>query len=346
MKWWPFGRSEHRSDAGSDSYTSLRLAEALARATTPDPMAPDRSAAAVAAGGLLGRSLAAADVQPAGQVAAALSAVLFEIGDWLVRRGEAVFVPTFTDRLEFLPGSHVSLSQGGPDPREWLYIVTLSGPGRQEVMRLRGPEVLHFRVHADPDRPWAGRAPVDTTGGRGLVALESALRNEAAAPHGTILPIPERDDPDNVDKVAGMIRKARGNVLPIETPREGMSSVSDTRTFRPERFGFEPPQPAVSARDSLGIATGAAAGVPLELLVATAAGASREGFRRFERTTLRPLARMIGREVERKLEVPVRLDFAELAAADVMSRARATASLVQAGFDRNEAARLCGFDSV
>ena len=58
----------------------------------------------------------------------------------------------------------------------------------------------------------------------------------------------------------------------------------------------------MTARDSLGIATAAAAGIPLELLVATAAGASREGFRRFERTTLRPLARMIGREVERKLD--------------------------------------------
>ena len=346
MRWWPFGRSETRAEPGSDSYTSLRLTQALAEATLPDQMAPDRSAAAVAAGGLLGRSLAAADVQPAGPVATALEAVLFNVGDWLVRRGECVFVPTFTDRLEFLPGSHVSISQGGPDPRDWLYIVTLSGPGRQEVRQLRGPDVLHFKVHADPDRPWKGRAPVDTTGGRALVALESALRDEAAAPHGTILPIPERDDPNNVDMVAGMIRKARGNVLPIETPREGGSSVSDSRTFRPARFGFEPPQPAVTARDSLGVATGAAAGIPLELLVATAASASREGFRRFERTTLRPLARMIGREVERKLDVAVRFDFAELAAADVMSRARATASLVQAGFSRTEAARLCGFDSM
>ena len=222
MKWWPFARSEHRSEPGADSYTSLRLAEALAAATTPDPAAPDRSAAAVAAGGLLGRSLAAADVQPAGQVAAALEAVLFEIGDWLVRRGECVFVPTFTDRLEFLPGSHVSLSQGGPDPREWLYIVTLSGPGRQEVRQLRGPDVLHFKIHADPDRPWKGRAPVDTTGGRALVALESALRNEAAAPHGTILPIPEarrshqrrsggRDDPQGSRERAPDRDSARGH---------------------------------------------------------------------------------------------------------------------------------------
>ena len=322
----------------------MRLSEALSRATTADPAPVDRSAAAVAAGGLLGRSLAAADVQPGGPVAVALSAVLFEIGDWLVRKGEACFVPSFTDRLEFLPVAHVSVSQGEADPRTWVYLATLNGPGSSQTVRLRGPDVLHFRIHAEPDRPWAGRSPVDTTGGRGLVALESALRNEAAAPHGTILPIPERDDPDNIERVAGMIRKARGNVLPVETPREGMSSVSDARTFRPERFGFEPPQPAVSARDSLGIATGAAAGIPLELLVATAASASREGFRRFERTTLRPIGRMIAREVERKLEVPVRLDFSELAAADVMSRARAAASLVQAGFDRTEAARMAGFD--
>ena len=259
VKWWPFARSEHRAEPGADSYTSLRLAEALATATTPDPAAVDRSAAAVAAGGLLGRSLAAADVQPAGQVATALEAVLFEIGDWLVRRGECVFVPTFTDRLEFLPGSHVSLSQGR------------AGPARVAVHRhsertrpAGSPPAPRPRMSCTsgytpiPDRPWAGRAPVDTTGGRALVALESALRNEAAAPHGTILPIPERDSSETTSTWwPAMIRKARGNVLPIETPREGMSSVGDARTFRPERFGFEPPQPAVTARDSLGVATGA-----------------------------------------------------------------------------------------
>ena len=123
-----------------------------------------------------------------------------------------------------------------------------------------------------------------------------------------------------------------------------MSSVGESRVLKGARFGFDPPQPAVDARAALDVTTAAAAGIPLELLVATAASASREGFRRFERMTLRPTARMIEREIRDKTGTAVELNFAELAAADVMSRARACASLVAAGFDRTEAARMAGFD--
>lgn len=344
---WPFRRPlrpPERRSADRADYTSRLLDAAQADAQGDDAPRAGDSGAAIAAAGMLGRGLSAAEVRPAGPVADALADILFSVGDWLVRFGQAVFVPTFTDRLEFLPASHLSVARGGADPRTWEYLATLTGPGSSTTMRLPAAEVLHFRIHTDPARPWQGRAPVDQTAGRALVATEDQLRAESRAAYGTILPVPPADDAGKLDALTALIRRMRGAVLPIEAPAEGRPSVGESQLFRPQRFGFAPPQPAVDARDGFSTATSVAAGVPLELTVATAASASREGFRRWERTVLRPTARLIEREVARKTGVAVELDFSELAAADVMSRSRAVASLVTAGVEVGEAMRMCGFD--
>ena len=196
MKWWPFGGSEHRAEPDSGSYTALRLAEALATAATPDPAAPDRSAAAVGAGGLLGRSLAAADVQPAGQVATALEAVLFDDRRLAGAPRRVCVRPDLHGPLGVPRRARTSRSpRAGRTRASGLYIVTLSGPGRQEVRQLRGPEVLHFQ---DPRGPRSavggpgagrqhGRARPGGAGNRVTQRGFSAARDHPADPRARLI---------------------------------------------------------------------------------------------------------------------------------------------------------------
>ena len=64
----------------------------------------------------------------------------------------------------------------------------------------------------------------------------------------------------------------------------------------------------------------------------------REAYRQFLFSTLQPLGRVVAAELSAKLDAEVVIDWTELRAADIASRARAFQSLVNGGMALPEAA--------
>ena len=87
-----------------------------------------------------------------------------------------------------------------------------------------------------------------------------------------------------------------------------------------------------------------AAGVPPAMLSSMGnAGSSRESYRQFILSTISPLSRIIGGELDRKLGV-TRLSLADLMAADTAGRSRSVNSLVQSGVPLALAMQLVGWE--
>ena len=74
-------------------------------------------------------------------------------------------------------------------------------------------------------------------------------------------------------------------------------------------------------------------------------GSARESYRQFLSSTILPLAKLVVEELADKLDTPtLSLDFTELRAADISSRARAYKQLTDAGMDAAKAASVTGLD--
>ena len=86
--------------------------------------------------------------------------VLDTVGRQLCRRGEALFVIDVRNgRVTLTPTSSFDV-RGSDDPETWRYHVTLNGPTSTRTMTVDAASVLHIRYAPSPDRPWAGRSPV------------------------------------------------------------------------------------------------------------------------------------------------------------------------------------------
>ena len=85
-----------------------------------------------------------------------------------------------------------------------------------------------------------------------------------------------------------------------------------------------------------------ACGVSPSLLSGRNQANAREAYRQFVHGTVAPLGRLVAHELSVKLETEVSLQWEELRAADVASRARAFQSMVGAGMSLERAAALSG----
>ena len=116
--------------------------------------------------------------------------------------------------------------------------------------------------------------------------------------------------------------------------------------WKPQRFGFAPPDIARTLRAEVTNAVLSLAGVPPTLFGEGRAEGKREALRQFLHATLQPLAKVIQREARAKLLAAVTLDFTALGASDVQGRARAYKSLTDGGMDVQEAKRLTGLSDA
>ena len=97
-----------------------------------------------------------------------------------------------TGRVSLLRASSWNIA-GGPDPRYWLYDVSLSGPTGTHTRRVTADGVLHFRYLPDCRTPWRGVAPWKRTPTLAKLAaeVEAALVREARLPTKQIIPMPQ-----------------------------------------------------------------------------------------------------------------------------------------------------------
>ena len=176
--------------SGENSYTDLVLADcwrvkAGARRRLNGRLGPCQSAA-----GLWARCLSVAT----SDLEAVSPDVLGGIGWDLAIVGEHVSVVQVdgTGRVALLRASSWNIS-GGPDPRSWLYDVSLSGPTGTHTRVVPAAGVVHVRYLPDNRIPWRGVAPWKRAPTLSKLAaeVESALVREARLPTKMIIPMPQ-----------------------------------------------------------------------------------------------------------------------------------------------------------
>ena len=277
--------------------------------------------------------------------------LLATIGRALCRSGEIVFdlVVDPVRGLTFIPASDWLVIRGGADPSTWEYQLSLRGPGTQAVVNRTRAGVAHFIYASDPRRPWKGLSPLQwaTSTGSLMGHVEAALRDEASGPRGSVIAMPEGTQAQAGLK-AGFANLKGGLALPQTTAGgSGDRAQSPQRDWRVERLGANPPAALVALRQAVEVSVLSACGVPGSMAIGLNDGvAMRESYRQFLHLLVRPLGKLVAATFSEVLGQPVTLQFDDLGAADIQSRARAWRALVgrEASMDESTASRIVGFE--
>ena len=146
---WPF--REGRAGAVAQDATEAAIAALAARAAGRDAR-PETLAALEIAASYVGRAFASAVVSGSEAARLLTREALAMIGRSLVLRGELVML---AEGSGLTPASTFDI-RGGPG--DWAYRCDFAGPSRSVSRFLPAQSVLHFRINADPSRPWKGQA--------------------------------------------------------------------------------------------------------------------------------------------------------------------------------------------
>ena len=317
------------------------------------------TAAVETAAGLWARALSLAVVEPQSRRTRALTpSLLAMVGRALCRHGEITYLLEVAGgRVMMLPASAAYVTTGSGDRRTWIYTVTVDGPGSTVTVYRGRSGVAHLQYMVDPVRPWLGRPPWASAGLSGtlLAGLERQLAGEAGSASGYILPTPdvgdrgqEGEEADEEDDPLTTLRRdlaaAGGRTVLAPTTAAGYGAgpgAAPSKDYKPERFGFAPPETAVEARRDVERSILAACGVPPVLANHAAPGTSmREAWRQLTVGTVEPLAALIADQLSEALGVDVRLTMPR--SADVATLARAVQSLTGAGMSVEDAREVVG----
>ena len=341
---WPWKRETRAATGYADALTLALLREAEG---VDAPKAQAEAVAAVeAAAGMLGRAFASADVE-GGRADVLTPGVLSCIGRDLVRRGESVYlVETRRDVLTLTPCASWDVC-GTHDPATWRYAVELAGPSQTVTATRPGAAVIHCRWSAPPSRPWRGEGPLELAGlsSELLSSLETRLGQEAAAPVAQVIPSPSSGD--ETATLRKTIRDARGGLALVPSMAgggwTGDRAAAPVHDWRLSRLGADPPESLRALRTDVGRAVAAACGIPPDLIEAGSDSAGqRESYRRWLWSSVVPVGRLVAEELSAKLDAPIAFTFDRLGAGDLQGRTRSAKQLVEAGWDRAEAARIAG----
>ena len=344
---WPFNRSEKRESSYSDALIQQILSSS-GGSVGPQPIS---TGALEFCAGLVGRAFASASVEGPPMLTAALTpSFLNNVGRELVRHGEILFHVDFLDALKLSPVSDWDV-QGGYDPNEWKYRLTLAGPSSVTTISNRPAEgVLHFMYAHEAGRPHRGLSPVAAAALAGRLSSEvgKLLADEASGPRGSVLPMPHTDGADaTVALLKADLLKLNGQLALVESMRgnwkEGSSSREAPADWRAQRIGASPPVSLVNLHELASREIALACGVPAALASPNPTGTgTREAWRQFLFGTVAPLGKLVAAELSRKLGAPITLKWDELRASDLAGRARAFQSLVGGGMELGRAAGLAG----
>ena len=343
---WPWSKPETRASA-----TDAVVAALVARAGGGEAGDANASGAQEIAAGLWARCFAAATVTPAVTILSASFLAL--VARNLARRGESVHLLDIqAGRLVALPVGSWDI-RGDVDEDGWIYQLHRYGPSRSRSQYVSGAAVLHFRYATDPARPWEGISPLGWASRLAAIAGGTDLRlgEEAGGTVARLVPIPHDGGDGDSDPLAALkadIAGAKGRALLVETTSGGMGEgrvAAPQKDWVQSRIGPVPPAEFCSLRDSAAESVLAAHGISAPILLGRTDGtAMREGWRQLLHGTLRPVARTVGDELARKLDLPEPpvFDFSALYASDLAGRAQAFGKLVTGGMAVTEALGLAG----
>lgn len=342
MRLWPF--TERRESSYTDTLVGLIVAGAngsVVKATA--------TAAVEACAGMMGRAFAMATVDGPEPIVAAFGPFTrHQLGRALIRAGEAVYS---TRGLRFTPAADWDV-HGNPDPASWTYRLHLAGPdGEHHTDGVAAADVLHFRWATDPARPWRGVSPIEAAALSGRLSANTvnALAGESGQAHGSVLPMPVDGEDPTVEPLKRDLKALAGGLALVESQATG-SWPADNRQlpggqdWTPRRIGANPPAPLVELAAHASREIMVACGVSPALFDPSAATSLREAWRQFLFGTVAPVGELVAAELSEKAGMDVMLEWKELRASDIQGRARAFASLVEAGMDPTAAARHSGVE--
>ena len=346
---WPWSNREKRQASYSEAVSSALLSVASGVGNFSQTGAVEMAASTV------GKALALSSVSPSDNRTSGLTpSLLASIGRQLVVRGECVFVIEIrAGAIRLIPASSFDVSGDSLFPEDWTYRCDVSSPSASRTLTRPYDAVLHFRYSYDPGSPWRGVGPLTRARLTAALAanLESGLGNQASAPTGQLIPVPdpgagdtEADDP--LSSLKDDLARIGGGTMLLETTAGAWGdgkAIAPRSDWEQKRIGFDPSKESGLIREQAALAVLSACGIPPSLVSEKAEGTGqREGFRRFLNLTLMPLGAIVASELSEKLDVPVGLNWDRLQASDLSGKARAFSSMVKAGLDLEKAASLAG----
>ena len=335
--------TEDRASATPTDYTSQILAAQLATARGLDGI--KSTAAYRGALTLIGHSTGVASLT--GQHSDSLQPHLSTIARSMVDTGESNWLINVGSAGEvvLLPVTAAAVV-GGPDPRSWVYTLTMPGPSQTVTLQRRGESILSFRLRASATSPWHGKPAIDSSGtGELLCQLEAQLRDEAkVTPARVIAGGDVGEQACDISEIVGA-----GGVVGLT---QALGSREDPSGIRAGVVRNETTAAGVSLHEKLSALICGAMGVPADLVMGSSSeSGSRESFRRLSSTTINNILTTISREWLDTMGTELQWDLSQLRSSDEVSRARAIGSranavsrLVDSGLPLDQAMAVVGID--
>lgn len=312
---------------------------------------------AVAAAGLLARSLAAATVTPQSTVTRPINAHwLYDCGQSLVYRGEHVsLLEVDSGTLRITPATEWEITGSSPYKNAWRYRLTIPTPSGVIKRRVSGESVVHIRI-PDFQHPWQGCSPLAAANvtSDAMGTLEDYVREELQnATRAKLLALADwqdADPDDEDDPWQGMIAdlqnsKSKTLLVPMpSTQVQGIGAASSPPAPGTTILAPDISENIQTARDRLIAGLYAALGMMPQLFEGGEATGVREAKRAFGNLTLAPIAKLLTAELSDVLETPITLDFASLQLGAIREAASTAKMLVDIGMDRNDALAKVGLN--
>ena len=262
---WPWDKNEKRQQSGgaySDAIVSLLQAQA-GGASVGEPGA---IAALEVAAGLWARGFASAELDPV--IPAVTPSVMASIGRSLVRSGQSLWaIDVRRGQIVLTPAGSWDIV-GSSSPSSWTYRLDLAGPSGNETRVYPSESVCHFKFASDPERPWAGVAPLSYARQTGRLAanLELRLAEEANARVGYLLPVPSDGGDGSADDPLASLKSdlgaLQGNTALVETTSGGFGegrAAAPLADWKAQRMGAKPPGTLAELRGAAAVDVLAAA---------------------------------------------------------------------------------------
>ena len=341
---WPFAKVLEHRESATDAIVEALIAQAGGSSVPPSVEA---LASVEAAAGLWSRAFASATVEPQTPATLALTpSVLATIGRGLAVRGEVLFVLDVEGGAVQLTQAASWKVEGGTRSASWRYTVEMPLPQGGVVKRtLSADAVIHVKYATRPGAPWVGVSPLGMADETRALAgwLERRMAEELSTATSYVLPLPESAD---VGKLKEDIKGGRGRLHIVDTTSTGWgdgTTAAPRQDWKSNRLGANPPDSLGKLRENIGNDIFGVYGIPSA--IHGTGGSSRESYRQFLSSTIQPLAKLVVEELADKLDTPtLALDFTELRAADIASRARSYKQLIDAAMDPAKAAEVTGLD--
>ena len=346
MRLWPFsgGETEKReASTYSDALIALLTSRASGASTAPRNVGPVEVVA-----GMFERSFASATVTPDSVTTRALTPqVLAMIGRGLALNGEIVFeIEVDENGVRLVP---ITSYKASGSVRDIMYRIEQQGPTMTTTKTVPAESVVHVKYGVTSAKSWEGNSPL--SGGAGVTValmghLEEALRDETSGPRGSLIPTAPFEEGDGFTALQADINALKGETSLVESVRASQMMPVDQAPkddYMPRRIGANPPQSLVMLREQTERSVLASAGVPVSIMSLSDGTQSREQYRQYLHSTLKPLGRIVTTELADKLAQPdLTLSFEDLAASDITNRGRALKQFVDAGVSLTDALLLAG----